>query len=191
MDSEIYDKPVCPNQPDEEKQFITELKNEVPGAFEKFFNRYWRVIMRLCLTHIQDPAEAEDAAIETFADAAKGLKKFRGEARLSSWLFRLALNRIFKHRRHQRNQSNFVPIDDCPENAALTELNTAPPEIQDLLTALNSLPVRDQLFLTLRYVNNLKLREIAEITGAKPGAVAMRLKRAEAKLRRRLMRREK
>lgn len=191
MKPEPYDSPVRPDPHAAEKQLLAELKNETPGAFEKFFHRYWQLIMRLCLARIPDQAEAEDIAIETFADAAKGLKKFRGESRLTSWLIRLALNRIAKHLRARSRRITTIPIQDCPEDAACTENHQTPPEISQLIAALNTLPEPDRLVLILRHINQLKLREIAEITHSSTGAVAMRLKRAEEKLRHQFTRRQK
>lgn len=191
MEPEKYDLPMPPEPSDDEKRLITELKKGVPGALEKLFYRYWRPVMRLCLTRLKNSAEAEDAAIETFTDVAQGIKKFRGESKLSTWIYRVCLNRISKHRRQNRRTPLTISLDDCPE-AFTPEPETAPrEEISRLRDALNRLPEKDQTVLILYYLEELKMAEIGSILGLNPQAVAMRLKRAREKLRHQLQRRQK
>ncbi len=184
MESKDYDNDMPGKLPDEEKKLLLELKTGAPGAFEKLFNRYWQIILRLCLARLTDPAEAEDAAIETFADACQGIKKFRGTCRLSTWLIRIALNRIARHHRKRKRQLATVPIENCPENSAQTEPESTPPGIIKLRNYLELLPVSDRNILILYYINELTLEEIAKTLGKTKNAVAMRLKRAKDRLRR-------
>ncbi len=184
MESKDYDNDMPGELPDEEKKLLLELKTGAPGAFEKLFKRYWQMILRLCLARLTDPAEAEDVTIETFTDAYRGIKKFRGKCRLSNWLVRIALNRIAQHHRKKKPPIPMVPIENCPENSAQTEPESTPPEIIKLRNCLELLPVCDRNILILYYLNELTLEEIAKTLGKSKNAVAMRLKRAKDRLRR-------
>ncbi|MCX7733118.1 MAG: sigma-70 family RNA polymerase sigma factor [candidate division WOR-3 bacterium] len=189
--AENYDNPLGQKLPAEEKQLINELRTGAPGAFERLFHRYWRMIMRLCLARLEDTAEAEDVAIETFTAAAKGIRKFRGEARLSTWLYRICLNRIARQKRKEARNPEIIPVDNCPEDAATQEPDRTPDRLLILRQALADLPARDRTILILRYLENLRPAEIGAILGINPSAVSMRLRRAEARLRQAYERRQR
>ncbi|MGQ9708817.1 MAG: RNA polymerase sigma factor [bacterium] len=173
--------------PDEDRELLTRLKNESPGAFEQLYQRYWRLIMRLCLSHLEDSAEAEDAAIETFCDAAKGIRRFRGESKLSSWLIRLALNRIAKHRRALSRRLKTVPIDDLDFDAAagatLEKEHAIEQEIKNLISDLKLLTEQQREALILRYILEMELPDVAQTLGISVAAAGMRINRGRNRLR--------
>ncbi len=191
MNSEHYHLPVGQKLPAEERQLLIELQNGAPGAFEKLFHRYWRMIMRLCLARLENTADAEDVAIETFTAAAQGIKKFRGDSRLSTWLYRICLNRIARQKQKIARTPPAVPIENCPEDATTSEPDQTPPAIARLRQALADLPEKDRTVLILHYLEELRPGEIAAILGLKPSAVTMRLRRAEARLRQAYERRQR
>jgi RNA polymerase sigma-70 factor (ECF subfamily) len=184
--------------PDEHAQLVQELKAEKPGAFEKLFHTFWRPVMALALSHIADTAEAEDCAIETFEDLARGIKKFRGEAKLSTYVYRVALNRIRKHHRAHKRRLPTLPLETCPEHKLATppletRFETAA-ELKHLYHDLNQLPRTQREAITLRHILGLKLPEVARALGIPENAAAMRLNRGIKKLqkmRQRRIRREK
>jgi RNA polymerase sigma-70 factor (ECF subfamily) len=182
-----YDSPVPQKQPDQEKELLFQLQDGVPGAFDQLFHRYWRLIMRLCLIHLKDTSEAEDAAIETFADAAAGIKSFRGQAKLSSWLIRLALNRIAKHRRALSRRLKTVPIEnlpaDEPAGETLEKEHETDREIKNLISDLKRLPKEQREALILRYILEMELPEVAQTLGITPEAAGMRINRGRNRLR--------
>uniref|UniRef100_A0A7C3EG64 Sigma-70 family RNA polymerase sigma factor n=1 Tax=candidate division WOR-3 bacterium TaxID=2052148 RepID=A0A7C3EG64_UNCW3 len=189
--AENYDNPLGQKLPAEEKQLINELRTGAPGAFERLFHRYWRMIMRLCLARLEDPSDAEDVAIETFAAAAQGIRKFRGAAKLSTWLYRICLNRIARYRRKKGRDPATTPLEACPDDAAIQPGPETPAQLLFLRQALARLPDRDRTILILHYLEELSTAEIAAILRLNPAAVAMRLRRAEAKLRQAYQRRQR
>lgn len=183
-----YDKPVREKRPDPDKELIALLKSGAPGAFETFFDRYWRLVMKLCLAHLDDTSEAEDAAIETFTDAAKGIKNFRGEAKLSSWLLRLCLNRISKHHRRHSCEPKTVPIEginpDAVQSESLEKEKEPEREIKQLFSDLKLLPKKERRALILRYIMEMDLPEVADVLKISVPAAGMRINRAKNRLRR-------
>jgi len=182
-----YDSAVPQKQPDQEKELLARIKDGAPGAFEQLFHRYWRLIMRLCLSHLEDSSEAEDAAIETFCDAANGIRRFRGQAKLSSWLIRLALNRIAKHRRALSRRPKTVPIEnlpaDEPAGETLEKEHETDQEIKNLISDLKRLPKEQREALILRYILEMELPEVAQTLGISPDAAGMRINRGRNRLR--------
>lgn len=174
-----FSMPRKPADPD--AQLVAGLKAETPGAFETFFKRYWRRVLSLALAHFQDTAEAEDVAIETFADVAKGIKSFRGDARLSTWLYRLTLNRIKKHYRAIARRPRTVSIETCPENTFSSPTLEAEREIRtesrELIQDLNRLPDTQREAITLRHILGLNLSEVARTLGVSETTAGMRINR--------------
>jgi RNA polymerase sigma-70 factor (ECF subfamily) len=155
------------------------------GAFERLFQRYWRVVMKLSLSHIADVMEAEDAAIETFEGVARGLARFRAEARFSTWLYRVALNRISHHRRKSRNEPTMVPVVETDAvTPALEDERDLRLELAAVLADIRRLPTQQAQALTLRHLVGLELAEVAAVLGVSNATAGMRIARAAAALRR-------
>lgn len=180
---------------DPEADLVAELRAEKPGALEKLFHSYWRPVMALALSHLPDSAEAEDCAIETFTDIARGIKNFRGEAKLSTYIYRIALNRIRKHQRANARRIQTVPLNNCAENIATTRTLEQEQELKGevawLLKAVNSLPRLQREAIILRHILDLPLARVAEILGVGAGVAAMRINRGLKRLRRMRDRRRK
>ncbi len=172
---------------DPDAELVNELKKEQPGAFEKLFHAYWRKVLTLALTHLPDSAEAEDATIETFTDIARGIKNFRGESKLSTWIYRIALNRIRKHQRTRAKTPQTLPLHLCPKDLAptpsLEQKQAVKDEISWLLKQIDRLPKLQREVVTLRYLMDLPLSEVSAILRISIEATGMRLHRALNRLR--------
>jgi len=157
------------------------------GAFEQLFNRYWKVIMRMALAWFPDQAEAEDAAIETFEDVARGIKGFKGKSKLSTWLFRVGLNRMAKHARALKRQPPMVSVDCCARrldsDQTLEEQVETRRAVVELKADIEQLPRKQAEAVTLRHLLGLELKEVANMLGVSTATAGMRITRGVAKLR--------
>ncbi|MCX6826390.1 MAG: RNA polymerase sigma factor [candidate division Zixibacteria bacterium] len=131
---------------------------------------------------------ALDLLQETFFTAFKELKRFRGDAHFSSWLYRIAFNRAVNHLRRQKLLS-FIPISkmgklepsyDMPDNPGLGELNSA------IEKAVGSLPPKQKMIFTLRFYEQLPFKEISMISGKSESAIKTNYQKAIEKLRKQL-----
>ena len=154
------------------------------AAFVQLYHRHYDVIFRYCAHRLFDRTAAEDVTSEVFLKMVENIYSFRGtEEQFSCWLYRIATNAVNNHlrkaaRRNRlskaaREQAN-SPVADCGESAEKLVL---------LNEALFALRPRYQTIITLRFFENLKLTEIAEILGSSSGTVRSQLARALAKLR--------
>lgn len=132
-----------------------------------------------------DVAQADDLAQETFLRAYRGLRGYRGGAKFSSWLYRIACNLFFSRDRGSRD----VPL----EPVALEEAGSPPSlpsdtllERYDLERALASLKPRERAALVLTYANELTHEEAAVILDCPLGTLKTHVARAKEKLRRQL-----
>jgi RNA polymerase sigma-70 factor (ECF subfamily) len=138
-------------------------------------------VYTLALHLTADPAEAGDITQDVFLRVLRRIAQYRGEARFSTWLYRVVVN-VFLDRRRLRRRWAALDLgrlagraspDPGPE-ATLIRGQTR----QRVMRAVASLPVKLRLPLVLRYGNGLSYAEIAETLGVPEGTVASRLSRA-------------
>jgi RNA polymerase sigma-70 factor (ECF subfamily) len=79
-------------------------------AFEEFVDAYGSRVHRLVRRYVDNQADAEDVTQEIFCDLHRSIGGYRGEAALSTWVYRVALNHCWKHR--QKNQPETVSYED-------------------------------------------------------------------------------
>jgi RNA polymerase sigma-70 factor (ECF subfamily) len=174
-----------------ERELIEECRRGAPEAFRALFERYKDLVYSVALRYSGEPATAEDITQETFLKALVGLRSFRGDSGLKTWLYRLTVNSCLDQK---RRRSRLTPLLD----EALAILQT--PDLsafENLLrvelgahvrTAIAALHDEHRILIVLRYTENLSYDEIAAILGISSGTVASRLSRAHKVLERRLAR---
>ena len=159
-----------------EKEVIALLQDQETQrkAFSLIVSRYseqlyWQ-IRRLVLSH----DDANDLLQNTFIKAWINIDYFRAEAKLSTWLYRIAMNECLTFLNRQRAQST-VSID-ASENEAINQLESDPyfsgDETQRLLQrALLTLPEKQRMVFNLKYYQEMKYEEMSEIFGTTVGAL--------------------
>jgi len=164
------------------------------GAFDELVARYQRYVFNLIYQHLGDIDEIEDVAQEVFLRIYKFIRKYRGNASLESWVYKIVLNYCRTHARRRSALSRlFAPIypvkhDDERSYELLDILPDASYDpaktveqrriAQDILDAVYSLPEIYRNILIMREVNELSYEEIAEILGISIGTVKSRISRA-------------
>ncbi|NDW13230.1 RNA polymerase sigma factor [Bacteroides sp. 214] len=128
---------------------------------------YWQ-IRRMVLSH----DDTNDLLQNTFIKAWLNLEYFRAEAKLSTWLYRIALNECLTFLNKQRAT---LSIDD-PEAAVINKLESDPyfsgDEAQLMLQkALLTLPEKQRMVFNLKYYEEMKYEEMSEIFGTSVGAL--------------------
>ena len=184
-----------------EAEFIEKLKAGDAKAFDLLVTRYSGDIYALLFRITEDVEEASDLTQETFLRALKAIEKFRGEADLKTWLFRIAINesrnrfRWWKRRSREKTfsldasagDSEMLIHETMPGNSASPEENILQMEREKVLTkALNELPQIYREAVVLCDVENLSYGEIASALNATMGTVKSRIARGREELRRKL-----
>ena len=163
-----------------------------PRAFEELVRTYQHRVFGVAVRMLGDRAEAEEVAQEVFLRVYRSVADFRGDAKLSTWLYtiasRLCLNRLeAPDRRYGRageEALDRVASDGPPTGADLerTELETA------LHQAIAALPEDRRIVVVLRDLEGLAYEEIAHVLGVELGTVRSRLHRARMDLKAKLER---
>jgi RNA polymerase sigma-70 factor (ECF subfamily) len=159
--------------------------------FVQLYRAHYDAVFRYCAHRLFDRQAAEDATSEVFLKVVQNLGRFKGEQRrFRSWLYRVASNvakdhlrRAARRRRLHESASRRAGTGDvdCPPGA-----EASAEKLALLKTAVLSLKPRYQTIITLRFFENLKLTEIAEVLDSSPGTVRSQLARALSRLRARL-----
>jgi RNA polymerase sigma-70 factor (ECF subfamily) len=171
-------------------------------TFDQIHRKYNDKIYNLILRWIGDANDAEDLTVETFLNAYRAWDRFRGESKVSTWLYQIAHNcckNRFKQRDRQREREA-MSLDDAIETEAGGELGRevadfsyAPERVllnqemaEKIREAIDALPSEYRVVLILDQREDMSYEEIARITGLTVPAVKTRLHRARNKIRQRL-----
>src|SRR5215510_3180946 len=95
--------------PDHERELVDRCRRGDVGAFEELVNRYKNLVFAMIMRTIPDRSQAEDLAQDVFMRVHRGLPYFRGEARLSTWIYRIVVNVCTQDRERGTAQ---VSLDD-------------------------------------------------------------------------------
>lgn len=158
------------------------------AAFWLIIKRHNQRLHRVARAVLDDDTEAEDVLQETYIHAFTHLSEFRAEARLSTWLTRIALNEALGRRRQRRPTVDLKAIEAMATpfsvHGANPEEATALAEIRRLLEhAVDGLPEAFRIVFVMRDIEEMSMEETALLLGLRPQTVSTRLHRARRLLR--------
>jgi RNA polymerase sigma-70 factor, ECF subfamily len=162
---------------------VDRARNGDRDAFEGLYRAHAARVYALCLRLTADVAEANELTQDVFIRAWKALPEFRGEADITTWLHRIAVNGMLQRRRSDRRRAARVALaDDRDEDAhALQQGSTSARDVGtaiDLERAIASLPPGVRRAFVLHDVEGYTHGEIATLTGLAAGTLRAQLHRA-------------
>lgn len=182
----------------EDRKTLERLRSGDPAAFgdlvESYQDRLYRVLVRISGDH----HDTEDLLQEVFMKAHRALATFQAEARLFTWLYRIAVNTALSHRRKGRGRPPTLSLDQARGGEASPLLDPpdggrgapaeaeAAEEIEEVRQAIASLDEDHRTVVVLKDIEGLRYEEIAEIIGCPRGTVKSRIHRARMAIRDRL-----
>ena len=179
-------------KPGDDTDLVARLRGGDPRAFEELVRGYQHRVYGVALRMLHSPAEAEDIAQEVFLRVHRSIGEFRGDAKLSTWLYGIAsnlcLNRLASASRRRMHLDEDVVMQapsDVPDVTATLERS----EVEAALhQAIAELPDERRLVIVLRDLEGLSYEEIGEVLALEPGTVRSRLHRARMDLKAKLER---
>jgi RNA polymerase sigma-70 factor (ECF subfamily) len=167
----------------DEKLWISRARQGDDEAFGQLVKAYERPVFNVCYRMLGEPAEAEDAAQETFIRAYTRIDSYDPDRKFSSWLLAIASHHCID--RLRRRRFGLVSWDDLPPWRWLPDSDPQPEEValrheaqRQVEELLNKLPPDYKAAVILRYWHELSYEEIADALGSTLPAIKSRLFRA-------------
>lgn len=161
------------------------------SAFEMLVTPHEQMLWRVCWHYTRHQEDAADCLQETMLKAWRGIKAYRGECSLSTWLYRIAstvcLDFLRKQKRLPETESadelaedeGFTPVDDSPTpDEAVIRQESA----DNIRAAIDALPADMRTVIILYALQGMQYEEIAEVTRTSVGTVKSRISRARQKI---------
>jgi len=158
--------------PAEERALVDACLAGDRGAFDVIVERHRRQVYQLCYRYVGSHEDAADLAQDTFIRAYKGLKGFKGQSSLSTWLYRIAVNVCLNRVSLKTPRPEALGPQDRedggaerPDTVLLREERAA-----EVRAAIRQLPPKQRATLILRVYHELPHEEIAGVLGSSVGA---------------------
>lgn len=173
---------------------------QTPKNFDMLYRDHVDLMYRFANRLCGEPEAAQDLVQETFLNAYRGFKKFRGEAQISTWLYTIASRACLRMRRRRKGAperelslDEFIPTSEGEFRLQIPVDGLSPEEAlqnkelrQALDAAIDKLPKKYKMVLVLRDMEGLGAKEVGTIMGLNERAVKSRLHRARLFVRREL-----
>lgn len=171
---------------------IERLKNNDRQAFNELVALYKDKVISTCYRFLLNQQDAEDTAQEVFIEIFQSIQKFKGEAKLSTWIYRITVSKCLdalkKQKRKKRisNLKNLLPIDlfghlKAPNSQTDQQL-IEQDNLNEIQIALNKLPENQRIAFTLSKIDGFTNSEIAEIMAVSLLAVESLIYRAKKQI---------
>ena len=158
------------------------------AAFRELTDRHRDRVYGICFRYFRNPTDAEDATQETFLTVLRRATTFRGQAKVSTWLYRVAVNTCHDLARHRARRpqtpvEDIALVGDLHGEAHSDDEELAAMVLGDVLSeALATLDEETRGLLLLCVVEGMPYAEVAEAYGIAVGTVKSRVHRARARL---------
>jgi RNA polymerase sigma-70 factor (ECF subfamily) len=177
---------------DEASGLVERLRRGEPAAYEELVIGYQHRVFGMAMRMLGNPADAEEVAQEVFVRVHRSIADFRGDAKLSTWLYAIA-SRVCLSRLGSRGATRGAAGEDALARVAAPQANPGEAlersELETaLLDAIAALPDERRIVVVLRDLEGLDYREIAEALGLPLNTVRSRLHRARMDLKDKLER---
>lgn len=176
-----------PDVPSDEAELIAAAQRGDRSAFDELVRRTYMDVYSMALRLTANEEDARDVVQEVYLRAWKGMGKFRGDARLSTWLYRITANTSSTHIQRRRKHGH----EPYPEHHDIVDVHAEHPEgaaesaatMHRVELALAGLSPKLRAIAVMKDVYGLSHEEIAEELGISVAATKVRLHRARRKLR--------
>lgn len=171
----------------DDKFYIEKVLNGDTNAYADLINKHKEMVFTIAVKILRNHEDAEEIAQDTFLKAFNALPNFKGDAKFSTWIYRIAYNTAISQSRKRKQE--FAAInDDMIDNYTTDKVSRSVNEFSEdeQINAINSLmeklPEEENLLLTLFYKNEKSIGDISEITGYTESNVKVKLYRLRKKM---------
>lgn len=174
-----------------ESDLVYELKQNNNNAFKYFVETNKKMVFQVCYSFLHHSEDAEDLCQEVFVEVLKNIEKFKGNSKLSTWLYRIAVNKSLNYIRDYKKKRKLfseLPEDNNIEGlVSMDEDSLKKEHIELLMKFVDSLPKKQKVALLLNKLDGIPAKEIAEILKTSISSVEISIYRARVKLKKNLL----
>lgn len=179
----------------EEQDFINDLIAGKRFAYSKLIDLFQQKVFATCISFVPNKEDAEDIAQDVFVEVFNSIKKFKGNSKLSTWIYRITTNKCLEFIRKKNTKKRFaflqsimgndIPVD---KTKYFTEMNHPgvlmenKEKSETLFKAINQLPDAQRVVFTLSKVDGMSYQEICEVTEKSLSSVESLMFRAKKNL---------
>jgi len=177
----------------QEDKLVSELKMGSESAFRDLVERYEKKVFSVGLSFVRNVEEAEDVCQEVFIEVFRAMRQFREESSLSTWIYRIAVNKSLEFIRRKKVKKRFAMIASLfgSDNSVMDIPDFKHPglalEDQEkgkiLFEAIAKLPEKQRAAFVLHHVEGLSYQEIADVQKTTLSSVESLIFRAKQNLR--------
>lgn len=171
----------------QDTSIIKEIIGGNTQAFAVLVDKYKDLVFTLAIRMLKNREEAEEVSQDTFVKIYKSLPKFKGDSKLSTWIYKVAYNSCLDRIKKNNRRRSEIAIDTYTEHQIKT-LDTALDVMEEkeleqtIQECLQELSSKDSFLLTLFYFEELSLEEISKIVDMAPNTVKVNIHRARKRL---------
>ncbi|AUP80790.1 RNA polymerase sigma factor [Flavivirga eckloniae] len=178
-----------------ENEFINGLRNHNANAYGKLLDDFQDKVFATCISFVPNKEDAEDIAQEVFVEVFNSIYKFKGNSKLSTWIYRIATNKCLEFIRKKSAKKRFaflqsimgneIPLD---KSKYFTEMNHPgiimenKEKSETLFLAINQLSEEQRTVFTLSKIDGMSNKEIGEIIKKSVSSVESLMFRAKKNL---------
>ena len=155
------------------------ILNKQP-AFTEIYNKHAPQVLRMCMAYTNNEAQAQDFLQETFIKVWQNLEQYRGDAKISTWIYRIAINTCLSHLRSAKNK---IPAE-LNKNFEIADYNSGvlkEQQVQQLYKAIHQLPETERLIMSM-VLEEIPYDEIADTINISEGNLRVKIHRIKQQL---------
>ena len=177
-----------------EKELIEGLIRKDDHCFRELVDKYQSLVLNTCFGFLHERSDAEDITQEVFIEVYFSIHKFKQTAKLSTWLYRIAVNKSLNYLRRNKRRQIFVTIESFLTNQWSSKMNDSG-EVDDiqqkkeylLHKTIDSLPKNQKTAFILHKFEKVSYKEIAEIMDLSLSSIEGLVHRANRNIRKTLL----
>jgi RNA polymerase sigma-70 factor, ECF subfamily len=182
-----------------ESEIIQKLQDGSEAAFKELVDKYQKMVVNTCFGILHNLHDAEDVAQDVFIEVFRSVQNFRADAKISTWLYRIAVNRPLNFIRDNKKRKWFQSFDDVVKNSNTQIKNIVSGKNENadynlensqranlLYAAIDTLPENQRVAFTLNKYEDLSYNEISDVMDLSVSSVESLIHRAKKNLQKKL-----
>ena len=166
-----------------EKELVKKLQQADQLTFKYFVDQYQNKVLNTCWGFVKNSSEAEDLTQEVFIEIFESIQDFKHESRLSTYVYRIAVNKSLDYIRKQKRQKrwgNFLSIMGWSDSSEMPDIPTwehpgvtleNKERASILIKQVETLPEKQRVVFNLRYYDEMPYEEMATVLNTSEGAL--------------------